>query len=140
MAEIPAAGFAGRLAALSQPTRLKIIEVVAQGGAEGTAAGKIAQAVRCPASTLSFHLKELSQAGLLEATPDGRYIRYSVKADGFAELAAFISTLPGRSVQGKLESTARKPAAKRTAKRRTRKAAKEADETQQEEQLSIFED
>ncbi len=66
------------LAALSQSTRLRIIRAVAAGGPEGTPAGEIARAVRCPASTLSFHLKELSQAGLLAAEPQGRFIRYSL--------------------------------------------------------------
>lgn len=91
----PTDRMAAMLAALSQPTRLKIIEVVATGGADGTPAGQIAQAVRCPASTLSFHLKELSLAGLLEAHPQGRFIRYAVRPQAFGALAAFVAHLPG---------------------------------------------
>jgi DNA-binding transcriptional ArsR family regulator len=87
--------FVTRLAALSQPTRLKIIEVVARGGEEGVAAGDIARAVHCPASTLSFHLKELSQAGLLSPAPQGRFIRYRVVPAAFSALAEFVGALPG---------------------------------------------
>lgn len=87
--------FVTRLAALSQPTRLKIVEVVAHGGEEGVAAGDIARAVHCPASTLSFHLKELSQAGLLSPAPQGRFIRYSVVPTAFSALAEFVGALPG---------------------------------------------
>ena len=87
--------FVTRLAALSQPTRLKIVEVIARGGEEGVAAGDIARAVHCPASTLSFHLKELSQAGLLSPAPQGRFIRYSVVPTAFSALAEFVGSLPG---------------------------------------------
>lgn len=87
--------FVTRLAALSQPARLKIVEVVARGGEEGVAAGDIARAVHCPASTLSFHLKELSQAGLLSPAPQGRFIRYSVVPTAFSALAEFVGALPG---------------------------------------------
>jgi len=91
----PAERFAAMLAALSQPTRLRIIEVVGAGGVDGTPAGQIAKAVRCPASTLSFHLKELSLAGLVEARPEGRFIRYTVRPQAFAALSAFVARLPG---------------------------------------------
>lgn len=83
------------LAALSQPTRLRIVGVVAQAGPDGTPAGEIARAVRCPASTLSFHLKELAQAGLLSANPQGRFIRYAVVPETFARLGEIVSSLGG---------------------------------------------
>lgn len=131
----PAQRFASLFAALSQPTRLKIVEVVAAGGAEGTPAGQIAKAVRCPASTLSFHLKELSQAGLLNAAPQGRFIRYSVQPDAFASLAAFVSRLP----QGPGTATDRGPA--RSRRKATRRGAKDhSPDKDAEGQLSIFED
>jgi ArsR family transcriptional regulator len=139
MAEAPPLPFESRLAALSQPTRLRIVEVVAHGGPEGTAAGRIARAVHCPASTLSFHLKELSQAGLLEATPDGRFIRYSVKPESFADLAAFISALPGRPVKAAADEIPPRRQARRRPKRGSKDQTKQAGD-KQESQLSIFDD
>ncbi len=83
------------LGALAQPTRLGIVAAVAEAGAKGLAAGEIARALRCPASTLSFHLKELSRAGILEARTRGRFVIYAVRAGVFEELAGFVATLGG---------------------------------------------
>jgi ArsR family transcriptional regulator len=123
--------FASMLGALSQPTRLKIVEVVASGTAEGTPAGEIARAVHCPASTLSFHLKELAQAGLLAAEPQGRFIRYRVVPAAFHSLSVFVRDLPGAA---RREPPAPAPRARRKGGKKT--AVPEA--TQKEGQLSIF--
>ncbi|MBP6514261.1 MAG: helix-turn-helix transcriptional regulator [Steroidobacteraceae bacterium] len=79
------------LQALAQPTRLRIIDLVSQAGPEGVAAGAIAKAVSAPASTLSFHLKELAQAGILEARPEGRFIYYAARSEALAAVAAFVA-------------------------------------------------
>jgi len=83
------------LAALAQATRLQILDRVADAGPEGVAAGDIARALRCPASTLSFHLKELSRTGVLEARPAGRFIRYSLRRPALQALAGYIAGLAG---------------------------------------------
>jgi DNA-binding transcriptional ArsR family regulator len=119
-------------------TILETLSVPSGGELHGrstrTSAGRIARAVHCPASTLSFHLKELSQAGLLEATPDGRFIRYSVKPKSFADLAAFISALPGRAAKPAADETPPRRQSRQRPKRETK------DKTKQESQLSIFDD
>lgn len=81
------------LAALAQTTRLRILDRVAEGGPQGVAAGDIARSIRCPASTLSFHLKELSRTGVLEARPAGRFIHYSLQRPALKELAIYIAGL-----------------------------------------------
>jgi len=125
-----------RLAALSQPTRLRIVEVVARGGEAGVAAGDIARAVHCPASTLSFHLKELSQAGLLSAAPQGRFIRYSVVPTAFSALGDFVVRLPD------LPQAVPVPAEPRVAAARKRKGPARGKQDKAlpatEGQLSIF--
>lgn len=83
------------LAALAQATRLEILDRVAEAGARGVAAGDIARAIRCPASTLSFHLKELSRTGILEARPRGRFILYSLQRQALDGLARYIAGLAG---------------------------------------------
>jgi DNA-binding transcriptional ArsR family regulator len=102
------------LAALAQATRLEILACVAEAGAKGVAAGEIARAIRCPASTLSFHLKELSRTGILEARPRGRFILYALRREALGGLARYIAGLAGPepAVRG------RKPAAARDARRR----------------------
>jgi DNA-binding transcriptional ArsR family regulator len=81
------------LAALAQPTRLQILSRVAAAGGEGVAAGEIARSIRCPASTLSFHLKELSRTGILEARPRGRFIIYGLQRQALEALARYIGGL-----------------------------------------------
>jgi DNA-binding transcriptional ArsR family regulator len=89
------------LAALAQATRLQILDRVADAGPEGVAAGEIARAIRCPASTLSFHLKELSRTGVLEARPAGRFIRYSLRRPALKALAGYIAGLAGSRRPGR---------------------------------------
>lgn len=102
------------LAALAQATRLEILARVAGAGARGVAAGDIARSIRCPASTLSFHLKELSRTGILEARPRGRFIIYSLQRDTLDALARFIIGIAGVEPAPR----ARKPATARGALRR----------------------
>jgi DNA-binding transcriptional ArsR family regulator len=89
------------LAALAQPTRLQILDCVCEAGPDGVAAGDIARALRCPASTLSFHLKELSRTGLLEARPEGRFIRYALRRPALQALAGYIAGLAGMTRSGR---------------------------------------
>jgi DNA-binding transcriptional ArsR family regulator len=83
------------LGALAQVTRLQILDCVAEAGPGGVAAGEIARAVRCPASTLSFHLKELSRTGVLEGRAEGRFIHYSLRRPALQALAGYIAGLAG---------------------------------------------
>ena len=89
------------LAALAQPTRLEILDRVADAGPEGVAAGDLARAIRCPPSTLSFHLKELSRTGVLEARPEGRFIRYALRRPALKALAVYIAGLAGARPSGR---------------------------------------
>ena len=79
------------LAALAQETRLSIFRALVQAGPEGLAAGRIAEAVATPASTLSFHLKELSSAGLVRSRQDGRFIYYTAEYPAMSELVSFLT-------------------------------------------------
>jgi DNA-binding transcriptional ArsR family regulator len=64
------------LAALAQPTRLEAFRALVQAGPEGIAAGSLAEKLNVPPATLSFHLKELSHAGLVQSLREGRVITY----------------------------------------------------------------
>ena len=79
------------LAALAQETRLGIYRALVQAGPEGLPAGRVAEAVGAPASTLSFHLKELAAAGLIRARQDGRFIFYSTDYAAMSELVSFLT-------------------------------------------------
>jgi ArsR family transcriptional regulator len=65
------------LTGLSQESRLATFRLLVQAGPEGLAAGKISELLDIPASSLSFHLKELSHAQLVEARQEGRFVFYT---------------------------------------------------------------
>jgi len=65
------------LAALAQETRLAVFRLLVETGPEGLHVGAIAERLALANATLSFHLKELANAGLIVAAPNGRAIIYS---------------------------------------------------------------
>ena len=78
------------LAALAQDSRLDVFRLLVQAGPEGLAAGEIAERLGIPASTLSFHIKALTQAGLVESRQESRYIYYSARFSAMNDLIAFL--------------------------------------------------
>ena len=78
------------LAALGQETRLEIFRLLVRVGAEGLAAGEIAERLNAVQNTTSAHLKILAHAGLVRAEREGRVIRYFADMSGFRDLLAFL--------------------------------------------------
>lgn len=78
------------LAALAQTSRLRVFRLLIEAGPQGMAAGEISTATDIPPSSLSFHLKALSHAGLLTARNAGRSIIYSAN---FARMNALLAYL-----------------------------------------------
>lgn len=85
------AGAVDALSALAQETRLAVFRLLVQAGPAGLPAGEIGGQIGIPANTLSFHLKTLSQAGLLEARQEGRFIYYAANYAAMDELIAFLT-------------------------------------------------
>ena len=79
------------LAALAQESRLAIFRYLVEIGPDGSPVGKIADALRLPAATLSFHLKELVRAELLVGRQDGRFIWYAANFDAMNELIDYLT-------------------------------------------------
>ena len=79
------------LAALAQETRLGIFRALVQAGPEGLAAGRIAAAVGAPASTLSFHLKEMAATSLIRSRAEGRFVIYTANYDAMSGLVSFLT-------------------------------------------------
>ncbi|MGI9152928.1 MAG: ArsR/SmtB family transcription factor [Rubrivivax sp.] len=64
------------LAALAQPARLRVFRALVGAGPEGMTPGVLAATLAVPSSTLSFHLKGLADAGLVQAERQGRHLVY----------------------------------------------------------------
>jgi ArsR family transcriptional regulator, arsenate/arsenite/antimonite-responsive transcriptional repressor len=79
------------LGALAQETRLSIFRLLVEAGPEGVSAGRIGETLEVPAATLSFHLKELSRAGLVSSRQERQFIYYSVDFERMAQLMTFLT-------------------------------------------------
>lgn len=80
-----------RLYALAQESRLAVFRLLVQQGLEGLAAGDIAAKLKLAPATLSFHLKELSIAGLVKSRQDGRFIWYAPDFKVMSGLIAYLT-------------------------------------------------
>ncbi|MGQ0698593.1 MAG: ArsR/SmtB family transcription factor [Panacagrimonas sp.] len=80
-----------RLASLAQESRLAVFRLLVQRGPEGLPAGDIATRLKIPPATLSFHLKELSNAGLLKSRQEGRFIYYAPDFKAMKALVAYLT-------------------------------------------------
>ena len=82
---------ANALSALAQPSRLEVFRLLVRSGEEGICAGDISKHLNIPKPTLSFHLKELAQAGLVDSRRDGRSIIYRLNVTGMKDLMSFLT-------------------------------------------------
>lgn len=93
--------------ALSNESRLKILEAVCEEGISGTLKGRKACVEKCSCvgdivqrfqlapSTISHHIKELFQAGLVKVEREGQFIRVFPNAEALKALSAFSHSLWG---------------------------------------------
>jgi DNA-binding transcriptional ArsR family regulator len=79
------------LAAIAQESRLAVFRLLVQAGPQGMAASKIAEQLDIAPSSLSFHLKELSHAGMIAGRQEGRFVIYSANFDTMNGLIAFLT-------------------------------------------------
>ncbi len=85
------------LAALAQETRLAIYRLLVEFAPKGLTPGAIALRLKLPPATLSFHLKELANAGLIADRREGRFIWYQADV---AAINALIGYLTEHCCQG----------------------------------------
>jgi ArsR family transcriptional regulator, arsenate/arsenite/antimonite-responsive transcriptional repressor len=79
------------LSALAQESRLAIFRLLVETGPQGLPVGAIAEKLNFANATLSFHLKELTHAGLTNATPNGRSIIYSANFSTMTGLIEYLT-------------------------------------------------
>jgi ArsR family transcriptional regulator len=71
---------AGMLAAVGEPTRMRILHKLAEGPSH---VGGLAAEVGVPMVNMSHHLGVMRQAGLIDDAKDGRRVVYSLRPDVF---------------------------------------------------------
>ena len=78
------------LSALAQEHRLALFRLLVQAGDEGMAAGAIADALGVPNSSLSFHLAQLTRAGLIRQERQSRSLIYSADYAAMNRLVGYL--------------------------------------------------
>ena len=79
------------LGALAQEHRLAVFRLLVQAGPAGMAAGALAEAVGVPSSSMSFHLAQLANAGLVTQRRQSRSIIYAADYDAMNGLMAYLT-------------------------------------------------
>jgi DNA-binding transcriptional ArsR family regulator len=79
------------LSALAQDSRLALFRLLVKRGPEGYTPGQLTDKLGVPGPTLSFHLKELQRANLIEARREGRFLYYSPNFPRMNQLLGFLT-------------------------------------------------
>ena len=85
------------LAALAQQARLRVFRALVSAGPQGMTPGGLAVMLDVPPPTLSFHLKELTHAGLVHVQREGRNLHYR---PDFEQMNALLAYLTDHCCQG----------------------------------------
>jgi DNA-binding transcriptional ArsR family regulator len=79
------------LAALSQVNRLRLFRALVVAGHGGATPTEIGRRLKVAPATLSFHLKELTAAGLITQQRNGRNLVYRADYARMNELLAYLT-------------------------------------------------
>lgn len=92
-ASIDTARAAALFHALSDEIRLEVVALLLRGE---RCVCELMDELEMAQSRLSWHLKTLSDAGIISGRKDGRWVYYSLNADAIAEAQSLLGTLkPG---------------------------------------------
>jgi ArsR family transcriptional regulator len=76
--------------ALADETRLDILDRLKEGE---RCVCELTDALQAGQSRLSFHLKVLKEAGLIDDRPDGRWVYYSINREAMEDLGDCVASL-----------------------------------------------
>lgn len=79
------------MGALAQEHRLAAYRLLVQAGPDGMPAGALAEALGVPASSMSFHLAQLANAGLVSQRRQSRSIIYAADYDAMNGLMSYLT-------------------------------------------------
>ncbi len=79
------------LAALAHPLRLEVFRALVVAGQSGLTPGVIQDALGVPPATLSFHLKELANSGLVTQERASRHLIYRAAYENMNALVGYLT-------------------------------------------------
>lgn len=79
------------LGALAHPVRLQVFRALVVAGPAGMTPGVMQEGVGIPATTLSFHLKELAAAGLVTQERASRHLVYRAVFERMNDVLAYLT-------------------------------------------------
>src|SRR5450830_1319834 len=79
------------LAALAQDVRLRIFRSLVVAGKDGLTPGDLGEKLGVAATTLSFHLKELTHSGLVSQERQGRNLIYRASFETMNGLLSYLT-------------------------------------------------
>ena len=80
--------------AIGDPTRLRLLSLIASDEAGEACVCDLTDAFRLNGPTISHHLNVLREAGLIAADRRGTWIYYRIDPDGLAELSQDLTPTP----------------------------------------------
>lgn len=79
------------LGALAQAVRLRVFRSLVVAGPSGLTPSALSESLCVPGNSLSFHLKELLNAGLITQERDGRRLIYRAAFERMSDLLAYLT-------------------------------------------------
>jgi ArsR family transcriptional regulator, arsenate/arsenite/antimonite-responsive transcriptional repressor len=76
---------------LASSIRLDIFRLLVKYAPTGLVAGEISSALALPPTNVSFHLKAMTHAGLINVTQEGRYQRYRANLSMMQSLIDYLT-------------------------------------------------
>jgi ArsR family transcriptional regulator len=107
------------LAALAQAIRLRVFRALVVAGPQGLTPGALSEQLDVPATSLSFHLKELMHADLVSQEREGRYLIYRASFEHMHGLLGYLTEhcCQGQACMPTASAKSCAPAKKKTDKR-----------------------
>lgn len=90
LADSAASALALMFAALADPIRLRLFDLVRRAGVNGICSCDLTEPLDRSQPTISHHLKVLREAGLVESRRDGTWIWYSIAPRALDAVSQFI--------------------------------------------------
>ncbi|WP_109470970.1 ArsR/SmtB family transcription factor [Ornithinimicrobium cavernae] len=95
MSREPAEDLAVVFKALADPTRVRLLHYLAESESGTTCACHLPGALGISQPTLSFHMRKLYDAGLVERDRRGRWVHYTIRPEALERVGSFLA-LPVR--------------------------------------------